>query len=279
MVSGGGATMSATVTRVRLGGVPVDLLARSDAIDTISSRFGEAAGRPLGVASINLDHIHHFGDAARAGRALHDGDDAPVEWLNLVDGAPLAAAARRITHHDWPRLAGSDLIDPVLGRAELAHSTVGFVGGTATTHELLVRRLALTHPVLRLAGCWAPERSELEDDDACRALALDISVHEVDMLIVCLGKPRQEHWIEQYGPTTGSHVLLAFGAVIDFLAGRIGRAPRWVAEHGMEWAWRLALEPRRLAHRYLVDGPPAYLAVRRSRGAIAGAGPERRAVG
>ncbi|WP_157372752.1 WecB/TagA/CpsF family glycosyltransferase [Agromyces sp. Root81] len=271
--------MSATVTRVRLGGVPVDLLGRSEAIDTISSRFEQSVGRPLGVASINLDHVHYFGDAAPVGHALHDGDAAPVEWLNLVDGAPLAAAARRITHRDWPRLAGSDLIDPLLDRAELAHSTVGFIGGTATTHEHLARRLALTHPVLRLAGCWAPDRAELVDDAVGRAIADDIAAHEVGLLIVCLGKPRQELWIERYGAATGSRVLLAFGAVVDFLAGRIGRAPRWVADHGMEWAWRLALEPRRLAHRYLVDGPPAYLAVRRSSGAPSGAGPERRAAG
>lgn len=271
--------MSGSVTRVRLGGVPVDLLGRREAIDTIAARFGRIEGRPLGVASVNLDHIHHFGDVAPAGQALHDGDDAPVEWLNLVDGAPLATAARRITHRDWPRLAGSDLIDPVLGRAEDARSTVGFVGGSALTHERLVRRLALTHPALRLTGCWAPDRAELGDDDACKALADDVSAHRVDVLVVCLGKPRQEHWIERYGPQTGSRVLLAFGAVVDFLAGRIERAPRWVADHGMEWAWRFAREPRRLAHRYLVDGPPAYLALRRSSVAADDARAEQGAAG
>ncbi|MET4159273.1 WecB/TagA/CpsF family glycosyltransferase [Agromyces sp. PvR057] len=273
--------MSDTITRLRLGGAPVDLLRYDDAIETISSRFADASGRPLGVASINLDHVHHFGAGAhRPDTVLHDGEDAPVEWLNLVDGAPLAAAARRITHVEWPRLAGSDLIDALLERAEGAHVSIGCLGGTAETHGRLELRLAQEHPALRLAGCWAPDREQLADGDACRAIADDIAAHEVDVLLVCLGKPRQELWIERYGPLTGSHVLLAFGAVVDFLAGRVSRAPHWVADHGMEWAWRLAIEPRRLAHRYLVDGPSAYLAVRRSVAHAAGSlGLERRAAG
>jgi GT2 family glycosyltransferase len=61
-------------------------------------------------------------------------------------------------------------------------------------------------------------------------------------------------------------VLLAFGAVVDFLAGRIRRAPVWVSAHGLEWAWRLMLEPKRLARRYLVDGPGAYLTLRMNSG-------------
>lgn len=256
-----------TARRIRLGGASIDLLAFDEAVEAISSRFADASRRPLGVVSVNLDHIHHFG-AARGGapHALHDGAFAPVEWLNLVDGAPLAAAARRVTHTRWPRLAGSDLIDALLDRAEIAHVSVGFLGGTHETHERLEHRLADVHPSLRLAGCWAPDRSELLDVEDCLAIADDISAHEVDVLAVCLGKPRQELWIERYGLRTGAHVLLAFGAVVDFLAGRVDRAPRWAADHGLEWAWRLAHEPRRLGHRYLIDGPSAYLAVRRSSG-------------
>ncbi|GAA1956384.1 WecB/TagA/CpsF family glycosyltransferase [Agromyces allii] len=271
--------MSGTATQVRLGGVPVDLLDRAGAIETIASRFGVEVGRPLAVASVNLDHVHHFGSTAPDHRALHDGPGAPVEWLNLIDGTPLATAARRITHVEWPRLAGSDLIDALLERAELDHARVGVLGGSADTHSQLERRLAVTHPALSLAGCWAPSRPELADEEACDALADDIAGHEIAVLLVCLGKPRQEVWIERYGRRTGCHVLLAFGAAVDFLAGTVERAPRWVADHGMEWAWRLALEPRRLAHRYLVDGPPAYLAIRRSSRPLDGAASGRRAAG
>jgi len=254
-----------TTTRIRLCDSPVDLMRLQDALELISSRFTDAAARPLGVASVNLDHLYHFGNAGDGhGVPLDDDESAPVEWLHLIDGAPIAAAASRTTHDHWPRLAGSDLIDPILACAGRSGATVGFLGGFTDTHAMLVPRLAVRHPSLRLVGCWAPAPTELADDDACRVIAGEIAARGVDVLVVCLGKPRQEHWIEQYGPLTGAHVLLAFGAVVDFLSGRIRRAPRWVADHGFEWAWRLGLEPRRLASRYLVRGPVEYVALRRS---------------
>ena len=64
---------------------------------------------------------------------------------------------------------------------------------------------------------------------------------------------------------TGSRVLLAFGASADFLAGRVERAPRWMQDNGLEWAYRLRQEPRRLARRYLVEGPPALTRIARTR--------------
>lgn len=93
-------------------------------------------------------------------------------------------------------------------------------------------------------------------------LADEIRQAAPDVLVVGLGKPRQELWIAEYGHLTGAKVLLAFGAVVDFLAGHVRRAPLWASSHGLEWAWRLMLEPRRLARRYLVEGPEAYVKLR-----------------
>jgi exopolysaccharide biosynthesis WecB/TagA/CpsF family protein len=222
---------------------------------------------PLAVCSVNLDHIHHFGSGGRwHGTGSHHAAPGarPIEWLNLVDGAPVAARLERTTRTAWPRLAGSDLIGPILERAQNNGLRVGFLGGSPATHELLLQRLRLERPALQISGCWAPTADELADPVGSRAIARTVSDADTDVLVVCLGKPRQELWIAEYGGLTGARTLLAFGAVVDFLAGRVERAPRWVAEHGMEWAWRLILEPRRLAKRYLMQGPGAYLAVRRS---------------
>lgn len=186
-----------------------------------------------------------------------------MEWLTLLDGAPLVARANTLTGRRWPRLAGSDLIGPILDGAAQEGLTVGFLGGAATTHIRLREVLASTRPGLRVAGWWAPERAELADPGASLRIAAEIRRAGIDILIIGLGKPRQELWIAEYGDATGAQVLLAFGAVVDFLAGRVRRAPAWASEHGLEWAWRLALEPRRLARRYLVQGPPAYLDLRR----------------
>lgn len=247
---------------VTLAGVPVRLLDLDEALNSVLDRAVKGGPRPMAVASANLDHVKHFGHGNRWADTLER--QSAVEWLTLLDGAPLVSQAERITHRTWPRLAGSDLILPVLDAAAEARLRIGFLGGTADVHALIRDKFAIAHPNLAVAGWWAPERSSLTDPQASLALAAEIQASGTDILVVCLGKPRQELWISEFGHLTGAKVMLAFGAVIDFLAGRVRRAPAHVRNLGLEWAWRLALEPRRLASRYLVDGPEAYIKLRRS---------------
>jgi len=276
--------------RVLLGGTPVDLFDRDDAVTTIIDHVRGPRSWPLGVMSANLDHIHHFGyhgpsarvpfvwahpeagepfpgtyTSAVHGETVPDRDaSAPeVRWLNLLDGAPLVRQATHLTGHPWPRLAGSDLIGPILDRAEAARIRVGFLGGMPDVLDTLRQRLAQDRPELPVTGLWSPERGELDAPHRCDAWARRVRDAGTELLVVGLGKPRQERWIVEHGAATGASVLLAFGAVVDFLAGAVQRAPEVVRDHGMEWAWRLALEPRRLARRYLVDGPPAFTVLAR----------------
>lgn len=242
-------------TRAVIGGAIVDLRGFDEAIAEIMGAHEPPHSRPLAVVSANLDHITHFGAGSRWLGSLDAAKS--VQWLTLLDGAPLRAKANELTGRSWPRLAGSDLINPLLDEAERKGLRVGFLGGSEETHQLLQKELLATRPRLRVSGWWAPGRSELADHATSTQIASDIERSGTDMLVVGLGKPRQELWIAEFGALTGASVLLAFGAVVDFLAGRIKRAPVWVSNNGLEWAWRLSLEPRRLAHRYLVDGPEA----------------------
>ncbi|WP_369744414.1 WecB/TagA/CpsF family glycosyltransferase [Paenarthrobacter sp. AMU7] len=248
--------------RVNLGGALVNLMDFERAVELIMDRAQSGGAKPLGVCSANLDHLRHFGSGSRWHGTLDQ--PSPVEWLTLLDGAPLVAEAARVTGRAWPRLAGSDVVEPLLDEAERLGLRVGFLGGSPQAQELIRKRFARERPGLTVAGWWAPERPVLVDVNASRLLAAEIAGAAVDVLVVGLGKPRQELWIAEYGQLAGAKVLLAFGAVVDFLAGRIRRAPVWVSTHGLEWAWRLMLEPRRLARRYLVDGPGAYLTLRMS---------------
>ena len=257
--------------RVDLAGIVVDLMDERAAIDALVNRPAES--NPLAVISANLDHIVQFGhggrwrrtlgDSLRPTRTDADGQSRPLEWLTLLDGAPLVAQADRLTGASWPRLAGSDLVGPLLDAAEKAGLSVGFLGGSYLIQRLLSRRLIATRPGLVIAGMWSPDRSELADEQSSLKLAEDIASAAPELLIVGLGKPRQELWISKYGPATGATVLLAFGAVVDFLADAIQRAPAVASDHGLEWAWRLAREPRRLAKRYLLDDPPGLVQLRR----------------
>lgn len=246
-----------------IGGTVVRTMTADEALDVVIERARRADGSPMAVASANLDHVHHFGCHGLWPGVVDGVSPArDVEWISLLDGAPLVAQARRLTGAQWPRLAGSDLAEPILDGLEAEGLSVGFVGGSAETHVMLASRIARRWPRLRLAGTWAPSRESLADPAAGWKLAEQIRQSACDVLVVCMGKPRQELWIAEYAKASGARVLLAFGAVVDFLAGRVQRSPRWASDHGLEWAWRLGREPRRLARRYLVQGPPAYLDVR-----------------
>ncbi|MCK6079875.1 WecB/TagA/CpsF family glycosyltransferase [Microbacterium sp. EYE_5] len=244
---------------IHIAGTDVHLTDTSGACDVIARAVRHPGHAPLAVVSVNLDHVHHAASLPR--------DDASrIRHLNLIDGAPIARQATRLTGTEWPRLAGSDLIGDVLARAHTERWRVAVLGGSAEIREALHHRVETEWPGVRLIGHWTPSRDELASPEASAEIAAQIRHADVDIVLVCLGKPRQEQWINDFGEATGARVLLAFGAVVDFLAGRVSRAPRWVCDAGFEWMWRLMLEPKRLAKRYLVEGPPAYMAVRRSSG-------------
>lgn len=254
-----------TGATIDLGGVRVDLVGPSEAMARILAGASRRRQMPLGVVSANLDHVFHFGRRGRW-RGVLDPSSSRVEWLSLLDGQPLVAQANRITGRVWPRLAGSDLIADLLEAAQAQGVVVGFLGGRPDMHTRLRRRLRETWPRLVVGGYWSPDREVLVDRRRALALAHEVRESGTQMLFVGLGKPRQEVWIAEYARESGAGVLLAFGASADFVAGTARRAPRLVVASGLEWLWRLAREPKRLARRYLVEGPGAYLDLRRHSG-------------
>lgn len=258
--------------RVELGGARVDLLTAAETIGLVRRRLtrpagrlpaprrGEAAprgaARPLVLASANVDHVHHFGRRGPA-RAVVDAGQRSADWLVLPDGMPLVWAARRLCGAPVSLVPGSDLLPALLALAADCGARVGFLGGRQHMHDQLRVRLAADLPTLHVAGCWAPGRAEITEAAAAAGLAAEVRRAGVDLLAVSFGKPWQERWISEYAVEAGAGVYCAFGAAADFVAGTARRAPAVVRRSGLEWSWRLAREPRRLARRYLVQGPPS----------------------
>lgn len=239
--------------RVVAGGAMLDLLERPQLLELVSARLA-AAERPLVVASSNLDHVTHFG----AGGAHRDpAVSAEADWIVTADGMPLVGAARLMTNRAWPQLAGSDLLPQMLEVAQDRGATVGFVGGWPEQHERLHDALTAAFPELVIGGFWSPSRSELASAEGGAALAEQVGAVGVDLLVVGLGKPRQELWLAEHIARCDARVALAFGAAADFLAGTAQRAPEGWRRFGMEWLYRLLSEPRRLWRRYLLQGPVA----------------------
>ena len=252
---------------VSLCGVEITLTHALGALARIISRPRCPDLPPLAVVSANLDHLYHFGTGSRFhGVTQASTQRGDLEWLTLLDGAPLVTKAARLTGMEWPRLAGSDLTLPIIAAAAATNLRVGFLGGAPETADALRSILSQRFPELQVAGLWCPERDDLATTERSLALADAVREAGADLLFVGLGKPRQELWIAQYGPATGSRVMLAFGAAGDFIAGKVRRAPEWMIRAHAEWAFRLSQEPRRLAGRYLVRGPFDYLHLRSDHG-------------
>lgn len=248
-------TLPTAPVRMVVSGSIVERCDADQVLSIIDSRLRSRAANGLSVGSVNLDHLHHF-------RRIDNAPAGLVEWLLLADGMPIAWRGQLLTAKPWPRVTGADLLPAVLALAAANGHRVGFFGGSAQTHQLLTEHLQANYPALQVSGMWAPDSGDIETGSA--ALCSAIRAARTDILIVSLGKPRQEKWIDQHGHATGARVFLPSGGAIDFLAGKTRRAPDWMQRAGLEWFYRLTCEPRRLARRYLLQGPMALLRAARA---------------
>ena len=160
------------------------------------------------------------------------------------------------------RVYGPDLMLALCERAAARGWTSFFYGGRDGVPETLATRLTARFPGLRVAGTWLPPfrpLSEAEDRD----LVERIDAAAPDLLWVGLSTPKQERWMAAHAGRVQAPVLLGVGAAFDIHAGTLAQAPRWMQRHGLEWAYRLFREPRRLWRRYASMIPRFVIAILR----------------
>lgn len=244
----------------RIGEVVVDLVSRDALLSRIRAAL-DASQAALAVTSVNLDHLHHFWSVEQA---LPSGSAGGLEWISLVDGHPVAhAVERRIGKHTTPTHSGSELLPVILRAAERDSCRIVLVGGSEETRERWTAALAERFEGIVAAGARGVDWAWLDTAGRGAELADWVAEQRADVVVVALGKPRQELWIRDHGARTGARLLLAFGSAADYVAGTASRPSPWAQRHGLEWAVRLVREPRRLWRRYLVTGPAAWLRLRR----------------
>jgi len=170
--------------------------------------------------------------------------------LALADGAPIAWAVRRLGHIRQERISGPDLMWQYLGEAEQFAQVVYFFGATESTLEKLAAAVKTRFPKLQIGGTYSPSFSgtTMEEDERQVACINESGAHVV---FVGLGCPKQEKWMAAHRGRV-SAVMIGVGAAFDFHAGTIRRAPLWCQRNGLEWLYRLCIEPRRLFWRYLI---------------------------
>lgn len=166
----------------------------------------------------------------------------------VADGQPLVWASHLRQQALPERVAGIDLIDQLCARAAQEGIGVYFLGAESDTVRAAVAMLRSRHRGLDVRGYadgyFGPEQAE--------ARARAVAESGAGLLFVAMGVPRQEYFIEEQWENLGARVVIGVGGSFDVIAGRRKRAPALVQRAGLEWAYRLAQEPRRLFRRYLV---------------------------
>jgi N-acetylglucosaminyldiphosphoundecaprenol N-acetyl-beta-D-mannosaminyltransferase len=172
--------------------------------------------------------------------------------LVLCDGTPLVWASRLLGNRLPERVAGSDLAPVLLKVAAEKQYRVFLLGATPDSVEQAASNLRRDHPSLLLAGYYSPPFSDLLAMDH-KEIKRRVREARPDLLFVAFGCPKAEKWMAMHYRDLNVPVVAGVGATIDFLAGRVKRAPLWMQRAGMEWMFRLACEPRRLFRRYMKD--------------------------
>ncbi len=169
------------------------------------------------------------------------------------DGMPLVWALRALGEADAERVYGPAATVAVLAAAERAGLSVGFYGGSQKALVLLIDFARRRHPNLRIVFSESPPFRVLTPEEDIAVVDRIVSSGS-QLLFVGLGCPKQEIWITDHLGKVPS-VMLGVGAAFDFLAGTQPQAPCWVMRNGLEWVFRLACEPQRLAKRYFKHNP------------------------
>lgn len=240
--------------RVRFGAVWVDALTFDGALQALArlvdSRRGGAVFTP------NVDHVV-VAEEDRRLRAAYARCD-----LSLCDGQPLKWTAPLLGLALPEKVSGSDLVLPALRLAARHGWRVYLLGGAPGVVEAAAARLAAEEGVT-IAGTSSPRIGEAPLADEAQVVAA-VAAAQPDLLLVCLGAPKGELFIDRNRDRLGPAVSLSVGASLDFYVGHVRRAPRWMQRAGLEWLFRLLQEPRRMARRYLVRDPKFLLILLRT---------------
>jgi N-acetylglucosaminyldiphosphoundecaprenol N-acetyl-beta-D-mannosaminyltransferase len=232
---------------IDLGGVRVDPLTMEGA----RARLREAlqGDSLVQVSTVNLDFLAHAQTQPAVRKALQ------FSTLNIPDGAPVVWLGRLLGRRVPERVAGADLVPLLLEDAARAGASVFLLGGERGAATEAAARWRTSIPGTRIAGCCEPPRAPLDELDKVNGERLVdlISRSGARVLLVALGHPKQELWIDRYRDQLPVSVAIGVGCVFDLAAGRSRRAPGWMRRAGLEWLYRVGREPRRLARRYATD--------------------------
>lgn len=242
--------------RVRVGHALIDNVDFEGALERIDKMI--QSGKCGYVLTPNVDHVVQL-ERDELLRTIYSQAD-----LVLADGMPVVWAAKYLGTPLKGRVAGSDLFPQLCEMAAKKGYRVFFLGGRPGAGEKAIQILSAQNAGFD-ARTYCPPFGFENDPAETEKISAMIREYVPQILCVAVGAPKQEYWIYRHGRHLGVPVSLGIGASLDFVAGMQKRAPLFLRKIGLEWFWRLVLEPRRMWRRYLVDDPAFLGIIRRQK--------------
>ncbi len=220
-----------------LFGLPLVDADRPTAINAMLDRPGQTT-----AAFLNAHCVNSASRDRTYRRALRAAD------FILPDGSGISLAAKLIGKRLTENLNGTDLCRPLCEEAARRGLSVYLLGAKPGVAERAARNMVAKVPGLRIAGHRDGYFEDHQSDDVVR----QVNESGADIVMVAMGVPLQDVWLYRHRRQLSAQLVMGVGALFDFEAGAVERAPKVFRKLGIEWTWRLAMEPRRMAGRYLV---------------------------
>lgn len=199
------------------------------------------------VVAVNVDVIMKIEQDEELKKITDEAD------MVLTDGKPLIWISKLKKTPIKEKISGSDLVPKLCELSDRKGYTIFILGGKDGIAKLAKEKLESQYKNIKIVGVYSPKFGFEKDKKELTKINSMINKKKPDLLFVCLGCPKQEKWIYNHISEYDAKVSICAGATVDFLAGNMKRAPKWMSNCGLEWFYRFLQEPKRLFKRYFID--------------------------
>lgn len=233
------------MSKVRLLNIEVDNITMKEAVINIDEMVKRK--KPSYVVTPNVDHVVIL--------------EKDLDFINVykeaelvvTDGMPLIWISKLANMPIKEKISGSDLFPEVCKLAAEKKYRIFLLGAGEGVGSIAAKNIKKKYPGIEISGVYSPPFGFEKDEEEIERIVNMLNESKSDILAVGLGAPKQEKFIYHIKEKINIPVSLAIGATIDFEAGNIKRAPKWMQNNGLEWFYRMIKDPKRLIKRYCID--------------------------
>ncbi len=233
--------------KTKIADVEIDNISMQETLDKVEDFIRSKTNKF--IVTPNVDHIIRLRKDAKFRKCYKSSS------LILADGMPILWAASFLGMPLKEKVSGSDLFFKLCELSARKGYKLFFLGGREGASKKSAEVMSKKFPSLRVVGFYCPPFGFENDTKETSRILEAIKKVSPDILFIGVGSPKQEKWIYDHKEEYNVPVSIGVGAAFDFASGVVRRSPIWMQKIGLEWLWRLMMEPKRLWKRYLIDDP------------------------